>query len=257
MRFNRLDRVDDVSEETSFGDVNLSKFLFVSCWTDEQEESVPQWKMYTTPSMRGVRISLPRPPFYFRPIDPEGYPIEVRGTGQTPIPFDQLITADYFILPTFVTDFEGQIEYLDDVAEKYKQMVRMEVSPDGKAALNITNMFVLGRFKNKRWSFQREVRYSIFVMPSLPLPPSGASDRAHFYAVVSSFVGNVVNGVAPRITHLDVELAPEAIDNLVVTLGPFASAGDRLIVEALLKEYTSAGKLLTSELTGSLREPIR
>ena len=48
IRFNRLDRVDDISEAQSFGKYNLAKYLFVSCWTDSATESIPQWHMYTT-----------------------------------------------------------------------------------------------------------------------------------------------------------------------------------------------------------------
>lgn len=256
IRFNRLDRVDDVNEEAAFGDVNLAKYLFVSCWTNEEAESIPQWNMYT-PGMRGVRISLPRPPFRFRPVDPSGYPIEVRGVGKTPIPFDQLITADYFILPTFVHDFEGEVEYLEDLKAKYREAVRLTVASDGQASLRIDSIFALGRFKSKRWSFQKEVRYSLFIMPSSPLPASGVSDPNHYEAVVKGFLQNVVSGVAPRITYFDVELAPEAIQSIVVTLGPCANHGDRVIAECLLHRYAAGGNLRLSELTGQIRDPLR
>lgn len=256
VRFNRLDRVDDVSEATAFGNVDLSKYLFISCWTDEQIESIPQWSMYT-PAMRGVRISVPRPPFHYRPVEaPEGFPFEIRGTGMTPIPFDRLITADYFLLPSFVKDFEGKIDYIDDVAAKYAEMVKLD-SVASPPTLQIANMFSLGRYKSDRWKFQSEVRYSLFVMPSLPLPPSGASDGEHIHRVAGRFVQCVANEIAPGITHFDVELDPNVVENVLVTLGPCANEGDKILVEALLKEYTAGGTLQLSKLTGTIREPIR
>lgn len=57
IRFNRLDRVDDISESKAFGKYDFGKFLFVCCWTDSNIESIPLWHMYTQ-KMRGVRITI-------------------------------------------------------------------------------------------------------------------------------------------------------------------------------------------------------
>jgi hypothetical protein len=256
IRFNRLDRVDDVSESTAFGSVDLSKYLFISCWTDEQTESIPQWNMYTE-GMRGVRISVPRPPFHYRPVEaPKGFPFEIRGTAVTPIPFEQLITSDYFILPTFVKDFEGRVEYIEDVAGKYAEMVNLDVSTS-PPTLNISSMFSLGRFKSARWKFQSEVRYSLFAMPSAPLPASKASASQHMNQVLGQFVHCVMNGIAPGITHFDVDLEPEVVDCIRVTLGPCANEGDKIVVETLLKEFAPRATLTPSVLTGTIREAAR
>lgn len=59
IRFNRLDKLDDISEEESFNVLKISKYFFVSCWTYDHEESIPQWNMYTE-KMAGVRITLPQ-----------------------------------------------------------------------------------------------------------------------------------------------------------------------------------------------------
>jgi len=67
IRFNRLDRVDDITEGEAFKVLKLEQFFFVSCWTYDDNESIPQWNMYTK-NMDGVRISLPRELFNFKPI---------------------------------------------------------------------------------------------------------------------------------------------------------------------------------------------
>ena len=46
IRFNRLDRVDDLEEIAISKGVKLGQYVFVSCWTKDEEESVPLWKMY-------------------------------------------------------------------------------------------------------------------------------------------------------------------------------------------------------------------
>ena len=59
LRFNRLDRVDDIREAQKHKGIDFGKYFFVSCWTYDQNESIPQWHMYTE-KMSGVRISFPR-----------------------------------------------------------------------------------------------------------------------------------------------------------------------------------------------------
>jgi hypothetical protein len=66
LRFNRLDHVDDVSEAKIYGEYDFAKNIFVSCWTDCETESIPQWHMYTD-QMAGVRISLPKDLFDYIP----------------------------------------------------------------------------------------------------------------------------------------------------------------------------------------------
>jgi hypothetical protein len=47
LRFTRLDRVDDVSEAQQLAGINFGQYFFVSCWTQETKESIPQWNMYS------------------------------------------------------------------------------------------------------------------------------------------------------------------------------------------------------------------
>lgn len=89
IRFNRLDRVDDVSEAKFYGKYELGKFLFVSCWTDSNVESIPLWHIYTD-KMRGVRISLESDWMYYRPLKPDPkYKFIQEGTLYAAIPFEK------------------------------------------------------------------------------------------------------------------------------------------------------------------------
>lgn len=65
IRFNRLDCVDDV-QECSVS--SYAKYVFISCWTESEEENIPLWKMYTNDVTQGVRISLPRDMFKTYPV---------------------------------------------------------------------------------------------------------------------------------------------------------------------------------------------
>lgn len=41
IRFNRLDKVDDLEEKVVSCGVNLAQYIFASCWTKDAEESIP------------------------------------------------------------------------------------------------------------------------------------------------------------------------------------------------------------------------
>ena len=62
IRFNSLNRVDDLSEGLTNDLGEMGKYVFVSSWTETPEESIPFWKMYTK-DMGGVRIRLKSSPF--------------------------------------------------------------------------------------------------------------------------------------------------------------------------------------------------
>ncbi|MBT2688378.1 hypothetical protein J7I93_09305 [Bacillus sp. ISL-47] len=70
IRFSSLSRVDDIEERRTEDYGDLGRFCFVSCWTNETEESIPLWNLYT-PNMTGVRIRVPTGPFKTVKIDPD------------------------------------------------------------------------------------------------------------------------------------------------------------------------------------------
>lgn len=58
IRFNRSDQVDDPDEiELTINGIAFAKYLLISCWTLEKNESIPQWGLYSGKS-KGVRITL-------------------------------------------------------------------------------------------------------------------------------------------------------------------------------------------------------
>ena len=70
IRFNRLDQVDDMEESLYPSgpiNLNLSKYVYVSCWTKSKEENLALWKMYA--GYRGIRISLDETMFVSYPYE--------------------------------------------------------------------------------------------------------------------------------------------------------------------------------------------
>ena len=260
LRFSRLDGVDDMREAQTHAGVNFGKYFFVSCWTQQAEENIPQWSMYSH-EMRGVRIELADYPFHEVPLRPKTkWPgIQWSEDLLSPIPFENLWGPTYFIAPMFLKKehFAGAVDYVDDIQVVYDKSIRREIQSNGTVNLKIDSLPLLPRKKSSEWSFQKEYRFSVFAMPSLPVPPEGLGSKA-FSQTIGQFMSNsLVNNIDPGISHIDVTMAPGAFDKAVIRLGPLASPGTRVCVESLLAQFAPQARLERSALEGAVRARLR
>lgn len=259
LRFNRLDRVDDITEAMAYGPYDISKYLFVSCWTDLDAESIPQWHMYTN-EMTGVRISFPKEIFHYQPLRaPVEWNTISSGEVLSPIPFEKLFTDKYIVLPNIINkkQFERKVQYIDDILPIFEKAVCVKIEPSGEATATISSVGDFAGYKNKVWAFQSEFRFVLFILPSLALPPTGFSDPEYIDKIPSHILNCLVKGIGPEIDYFDIKINPEVINNIEVTLGPLSTTADELLVEALLQKYTKSGTVRKSALTGTIRRPMR
>jgi hypothetical protein len=251
IRFSRLDRVDDAREAPTVQGIHFSKYFFVSCWTGEPRESIPQWHLYTQ-KMTGVRIELPSYPFQQKRLTlPAAWSnIQTQGILNSPIDFDQIYGSSHLVLPMFLNrdQFGGRVEYVEDVDERYKSAVFIE-----RENLTISRPFDLVRLKTTDWQFQDEYRFSLFVLPSLQMPLDGPGNPNFCNALPQHIGSSIRTGQDPGIAHLDVDLRESALSELVVTTGPLCSAGAKLCVESLVKQYAPHGRVQASALEGGMR----
>lgn len=258
IRFNRLDRVDDVSESQECAGIKFGQYFFVSCWTTSEQESIPLWHIYTN-SMSGIRISFPKYPFKLSKLTPPPeYRMEQEGEILSPIPFDRIFTDDYFIFTLFLNknQFCGDINYVNDIEGEYKRSINFSINENGHPKLKISNIDRLARLKKKEWAFQNEYRFMLFIVPSIPIPSKGVGDQSYVTKISDHVMNCFVNGVPPKINYFDIELDKTALDNIVITLGPLCSDGNRIITETLISKYCKNGKVLPSKLTGTIRKPL-
>jgi hypothetical protein len=251
IRFSRLDRVDDAREAPSIKGINFSKYFFVSCWTGESRESIPQWHLYTE-KMTGVRIELPSYPFQQKRLTPPGAWSDIQSEGvlNSPIDFNQMFGPSHMVLPGCLNreQFGGSVDYVDNVTERYNAAIAIEGEN-----LKISRPFDLVRLKTTDWKFQDEYRFALFVLPSVPIPADGPGNPS-FYNALPQHIGNSLRtGQSPGITYLDVDLSETALSELVVTTGPLCPAGAKVCVESLLKQYAPLGRVQASSLEGSIR----
>ena len=261
IRFNRLDRVDDVSESSAYGRYDLSKYLFVSSWTSADDESIPQWEQYAD-KMTGVRISIPRSPFKFRKVNPfesDGF-LDSVGLGvPAPLPWDRMITDDYLLIPTFndPKHFEHEVEYVDDPAALYEGMVTENIRENGGIEVLFNRTHMMGRYKGKPWEHQKEVRYVLFAMPGVPMTEKGLGDEEYHKRLLPHMIKCIRERRGPSTTYIDLDLDPATLGKMVVTLGPLAAAGEEALAEAVIKTHAPSVTLSESVLAGTIRRPLR
>ncbi len=250
IKFNRLDKVDDLEERTDSQNVRLWQYIFVSCWTENAEESIPLWRMYSG-SAHGVRIALDADMFEDNVVGggnvPSGIPHEGFFVGK--IPAQDLFRKDYFVMPTATrfdslngdTLFYCHVNYVDDVNEKIKDAYQLTMT-DATHANSHVSYGEIGKYKNKRWAFQEESRFRLLIFPFNPIlcNPDEVSTIA---------VNSIHNSIPVPISEYYLKLRAEALNNIEITLHPNVTASDRVIIEALCAKYAQNAIIKPSELT--------
>ncbi|CEG27142.1 DUF2971 domain-containing protein [Bacillus sp. B-jedd] len=136
-----------------FGD--FGRYCFVSCWTKDGRESIPLWNMYT-PQMSGVRIRLPEYPF-----DTEILPANKEGVKED-ITYDKGLLSLQQNNDVIVMPYRAQlisVTYTEDESllnPKNRDRIRSNIT------ITTENM---GEFKRASWSFQKEYRYKLHILP--------------------------------------------------------------------------------------------
>lgn len=250
IKFNRLDKVDDLEERTEPSQVKLWQYLFVSCWTENPEESIPLWRMYSG-NAHGVRIGMDADMFEDNVVGdnnvPAGIPLEGFMVGK--IPAQDYFRNDFFVLPAATTMhiskdrdslFYCHVDYVDDVNEKTKDAYQLTMTDAIHASSHIS-FGEIGKYKNKRWAFQEETRFRLVVMPFNPILCNPD--------IVSTIAVNAFHQSKPvPISEYFLKLKTESLNNMEITLHPNATDSDRVIVEALCAKYAQGATIKESEL---------
>lgn len=253
LRFARLDTVDDIAEAQTHLTIPFGKYFFVSCWTQEAEDNIAQWKMYGG-DMEGVRIEFPAYPFKDAPLQSHGEFKRNAGEMFGPIPTNEWCGHDYFITPPMAgsTNFGGRVEYVDDVPGRYASAIKHSKAPDGSALVEINRMYDLGRLKSKVWQFQSECRFVLYVLPIDPPFPQGVP----IVATVDQLSNGgqaFLKGIDPGARFIDISFDPAVLDQMVIRLGPLCTAGGKICVEALRDRFAPNARVQVSPLTGTVR----
>lgn len=250
IKFNRLDKVDDMEEKAESSNIKLWQYIFVSCWTENSEESIPLWRMYSN-NAHGVRIGMDIDMFEDNLIDNDSIPskVPVKGTIKTKIPAKDLLEPEYSVMPITMRHddskadslFYCHVEYVDDVNEKTKDAFKQTMTDATHGASNIA-FGRIGKYKNKRWAFQEEARFRLLILPFNPFLSNPD--------MIPTIAANAFqNNKSLPFSEYFLNLKQDALNQMEITLHPNATKSDRIIVESLCAKYAKGATIKDSELT--------
>lgn len=219
IKFNRLDKVNDLTEGYSDDFGYLAPFIFISCWTAHTKEELPLWNMYTK-DFRGVRIKLDFPFF-------QGY--NAKGC---------IVNSDMcFDTNCLVLNYEPltKVEYTND-------SVLLNPKIKGDIGLEISK---LAKYKNEHWAFENEYRFVLLLIPSEISREIDEIKQLSF--------DNLANKNYPNFDSYYLNFKSDALKSMEITLGPKVTYGDEIIVNSLVDKYNPDAKIFKSNLTGKIR----
>ena len=247
-RFNSLNKMDDLQEQETADLKNVGQFCYISSWTDDVDESIPMWNMYTSINS-GVRIKLKKHPFKFH----ENTADELRqvinapvtdNTNGTPlkslIPFADMFRRKFIAAGATPENILHKVEYSSDHEKLYPQLVHVDGDKFSIA------LGTLGKYKNTHWAFQNEWRYILLLFPlDLNQPVETLSQAAQI-------MGNkILQGLEKQpFPFYDMIIDDAAYCEMEITLSPKISTGNRIIVENLVKGYNPSAIVKDSSLIG-------
>lgn len=247
IRFNRLDQVDDLEEgNIECSGVHPGLYSFVSCWTEDSEESIPLWRMYTDKGV-GVRIGLDKEMFkqyqYNNGDIIDGAFLHTDGVVIKPISPEKIISRDMWVFPNFNDGvFFRKVIYVDDVPMAMMDSVKRVNS---RIYQFETSQWSL--YKNKRWEFQNESRFALTIFPK----PSYLSVGNPIYS--EWLISAIDRGEPAPINYFDLDLDLEILKRMDITLCPRMSEGNKTIVESLCSTYLGDVHPMKSALNGVVK----
>ena len=241
IKFNSLTNCDDLDEAESADLGRIGRYVFVSCWTREAQESIPMWSQYTG-NMHGVRIGMREYPFAMKHfttnqcgaeldsyLDLEKYFNEDKMMFTADQP--KLIDVDYvknedLLYPKIIT--EGTVEDIE-------KFIRGEPS---KSSISIDP---IGRYKRVVWSFQNECRYKIFGTPmgmkSIQINPDKQLENQR------KMMKRIMDKTyLPPYQSLFVDLDEEAINEMEIVFGPRMTESEELLTQIFLQGFGLTGR---------------
>lgn len=245
IRFNSLDNLDDLDEGISQDATPYRRFIYISCWTDDDQESIPMWTMYATTD-KGVRIKMKKYPFKLHDLRKLTGTIEGAETVGEESRYAlkdllKMFDEPYFSNILSTKNFLHQVEYTNDP----------DILTPVLTEQNIEHFTIshgqLGKYKSLYWSFLKEWRYIITVQPE-NVNQLGSPER------LRQMIRNMLDPTyQPPSIFFTLDIDEVAFKEMEIILSPNMSAEDRQYVYALKEQYNPNMTINDSVLTGHLR----
>lgn len=246
LRFTALNEVDDLNEGKNQDFEYMGKYFFVSCWSSLKEESLPFWHMYSR-GMTGVRIKMPSDVFNSYDVSTKEIPGIVEADYQSIVPEQEIITPDYWVVPSN-NKFLHKITYTDDQEKLLPKINTIE------GLTRNVNFGRIGRYKIENWSFQSEWRHILIILPSFrKVVASNSEGRQEVLDSIDVTLEAIEQGVPLPISYFYVNINQSKFEQMEILLGPKHTESDKLIVESLIQRFNPSATLSISSLHKKVR----
>ncbi|MCU1172315.1 hypothetical protein [Stenotrophomonas maltophilia] len=250
LRFTRCDLLDDASEVPFRMALLDQRKFFVSSWSRGTHGEAGMWARYGDAD-RGVRISLPKVRFPWsklsvdvsRPTDQikeDGSPrmvgLRIREV-YAPYAEKTLFGNGYMIVPLgseMETTFGSDVLYATDPLGEVKRRVQLT---DGGLNLEGDATYV-ARVKGIAWADQAEHRFVISAMKG-PAMVYAADPSGYLAALLEGIEAGAATGFidySTEVRYIDVPLAEDAFEDLVITTGAAMPSAAREDLERRVKD---------------------
>jgi len=229
LRFSTLANVDDIDEGMTKEFKSAQQYLFVSCWTEEKRESIPQWAVYSN-NMEGIRIGVEinedNPREIFELVkDPKTNILRPEELG---------LLKNFPLVASAETPFYRKMKYTDDQSKLNPSIMNYD---EEKLLIDMSKVAL---YKSPEWRFQKETRFIIDFSVS-PINADMTSNK-NFDLLKSMQVQNL------PFEHKDIRLADYFFENLEITFGPKCSNVHKEFVEMYVNKFKIQAELKDSYL---------
>lgn len=248
IRFNSLDKMDDLQEKEAEDIKNAGQFCYVSSWTEDVTESIPMWKMYATTDS-GVRIGLRRNPFKLYENTVETLSKITNMSVRTEenaealfslIPVEEMFKKGFICPMAMSQNILHRVQYTQEYDKLYPKLVTINGEQFAIA------LGELGKYKNIHWEFQKEWRYMLLFFPL------NFNQPIQTMSVEAQIMGNkILHGLEKQpFPYYDMTLDNEVFEDMEITMCPQISEGNRIIIKSLVDKYNQKAIVKESSLKG-------
>lgn len=235
-RFKSLENMDDSEEAETEDYGNLGRFCYVSCWTENSNESIPMWNQYTEPE-KGVRLRFPTD--IFETVNDIGLSEEQMVQLNIPVELFKKSNPLQYTKGLAEIEREDKVKFMPQTVKlapitytKDTELLHPKVHSVHGTNISIENKLI-GKFKHIDWEFQKEWRYQLFTQPIGIF--TLIKNTMHGIPFNSNEFLNSIGNNPIEYEYFDIPFKEETLKGLEIVMSPIISQESKDQLNDILK----------------------